>query len=172
MKLNRIGLMVALLIAPLCMNAQNTKLFKYQGEVDAMYSFGLDDETNNINIEIVNGVRFSRYFYAGVGIGATANFSDDAVLVPIYLDVKGFLPVTNKMDLVAGLDLGTKLDYFYGTSGGLMLRPEFGLHFPFTEKSGLKLSLFYELYSYSIPILDKRIHDKTNSFGLKLGFCF
>lgn len=40
MKLNRIGLMVALLIAPLCMNAQNTKLFKYQGEVDAMYSFG------------------------------------------------------------------------------------------------------------------------------------
>lgn len=147
-------------------------MFTYQGEVDAMYAFGMEEETNNFNVEIVNGIRFSRYFYAGVGIGALMNFSDEAVIFPVYLDVKGFFPVSDKMDLVAGLDVGTKLDYFYDTTGGLMLRPEFGIHFPFTEKLGLKLSLFYELYSYSMPILDKRIHDKNNMFGLKLGFCF
>lgn len=54
----------------------------------------------------------------------------------------------------------------------LLFGPEFGIHCPFMEKLGLKLSLFYELYSYSVSILDKRIYDKNNMSGLKLGLCF
>ncbi|MDY3309196.1 MAG: hypothetical protein SOW71_07690, partial [Eubacteriales bacterium] len=44
---------------------------------------------NNLNLEVINGVRFSRYLYAGVGLGATANFSDEAILFPVFIDLKG-----------------------------------------------------------------------------------
>lgn len=137
-----------------------------------MYSFGAEDESSIVNIEAVNGVRFSRYFYAGVGLGLSRNFDDEAVFVPVYLDLKGFLPVSDKMDLVAGLDLGTRLDYTYETSGGLLLRPEFGLNFPFSENTALKVSLFYERYSFDVIINASEVGIHTNQFGLKLGVCF
>ena len=68
------------LFMPLCVGAQNIKYFKYQGEVNTSYSFCVDEELNNLSLEVINGVRFSRYLYAGVGLGATANFSDEAIL--------------------------------------------------------------------------------------------
>lgn len=37
-------------LLPLGLSAQETRLFRYQGEVDLAYSFGIDDETNNINL--------------------------------------------------------------------------------------------------------------------------
>lgn len=57
------------------------------------------------------------YLYAGVGLGATADFSDEAILFPVFIDLKGYMPVTSKMDLIAGVDVGTKLDYTYDMSG-------------------------------------------------------
>ncbi len=154
------------------MSAQEVKTFNYQGEVDLMYSFGIDDETNNVNLEFVNGIRFSRYLFAGVGGGLTMNFGDEAVIVPLYLNVKGYMPVSRKLDLVAGLNLGTKLDYYYDTSGGLLLRPEFGFHFPFRGKSGMDVSIFYEYYSYTVYVLNATIKGKTNQIGFKIGFHF
>ena len=113
--------------ATLCVGAQNAKYFKYQGEINTSYSFCIDEELNNLNLEVINGVRFFRYFYAGVGLGATADFSDEAILFPVFIDLKGYMPVTSKMDLIAGVDVGTKLDYTYDMSGGFLFRPEFGV---------------------------------------------
>lgn len=159
-------------LLPLGLSAQETRLFRYQGEVDLAYSFGIDDETNNLNLEIVNGIRFSRYLYAGIGLGASGNFSDEAITFPIFVDVKGYMPVSDKMDLTAGVDIGTKLDYFYDTSGGLLFRPEFGLHFPVKRKTGIKLTLFYELYAHRIIVSNVQISAKTNQIGLKFGVSF
>lgn len=172
MKSNYICWILAFVLMPLYLDAQNVKRFKYQGEVDVAYSFGIDDETNNMSIEMINGVRFSRYLYAGVGLGAAANLADEAVIIPIYADVKGYLPVSDKLDLTAGLDIGTKLDCYYDMSGGLLFRPEFGLHFPMKRNFGMKLTMFYELYSYKTTILNTTISYKTNQLGLKLGFSF
>lgn len=151
----------------------NTKIFDYQGEVSMRYGFGIDYETNNINLEIVNGVRFSRYFYAGIGIGASTNFSDEAGYIPLYLDLKGYLPVSETTELTAGIDLGTQLDFFYGTSGGFLLRPEFGVNFPLNGNKGLNVTLFYEMYKFTENIMDDvNINMKTNQIGLKIGFSF
>ena len=123
-------------------------------------------------MEVINGVRFSRYLYAGVGLGATANFSDEAILFPVFIDFKGYMPVTGKMDLIAGVDVGTKLDYTYDMSGGFLFRPEFGLNFPMKRRVGLKLTLLYELYSFKTTILNTEARYKTNDIGLKLGVSF
>lgn len=160
------------LFMPLCVGAQNIKYFKYQGEVNTSYSFCVDEELNNLGLEVINGVRFSRYLYAGVGLGATANFSDEAILFPVFIDFKGYMPVTGKMDLIAGVDVGTKLDYTYDMSGGFLFRPEFGLNFPMKRRVGLKLTLLYELYSFKTTILNTEAKYKTNDIGLKLGVSF
>ena len=160
------------LFRPLCDGAQNINYFKYQGEVNTSYSFCVDEELNNLSLEVINGVRFSRYLYAGVGLGATANFSDEAILFPVFIDFKGYMPVTGKMDLIAGVDVGTKLDYTYDMSGGFLFRPEFGLNFPMKRRVGLKLTLLYELYSFKTTILNTEARYKTNDIGLKLGVSF
>lgn len=163
---------LALALLPVWASAQETRMFKYQGEVALSGAFCLDNEEGSFNVEIVNGIRFSRYLFVGVGVGVSASLEDEAVKVPLYVDVKGYMPVTKCTDLFAGIDLGTKLDYDYGLSGGLMLRPEFGLHFQFNEKLGLNVALFYERYSFKMQFAEYGVDAWTNNVGLKLGFHF
>ena len=170
--------MLAFLVMPFCSIAQEiqdtpkVKMFKYQGEIDLGAAAGFDDETFNLSLEIVNGIRFSRYFYAGMGLGLAKSFSDEGVLIPIYGAFKGYFPVKERMDFTAGLDLGTKLDYSYGMSGGIMARPEFGLNFPMKRNVGMRLTLFYEYYSCKFQYLEIITREKTNQIGLKLGVSF
>ena len=168
-------LLTFLLLTSFCLDAQevqNTKLFKYQGEVDLGASAGFDDETFNLSLDIVNGIRFSRHFYAGMGLGLARSFSDEGVLVPIYGTLKGYFPVKNRLDFTAGLDLGTKLDYSYGMSGGILVRPEYGLNFPMKGKVGMRLTLFYEYYSCNYQYMEIETREKTNQIGLKFGVSF
>lgn len=157
---------------PLCIKAQDVKYLKYQGEVNTSFTFSIDEETSNLNLEVINGVRFSRYFFAGAGIGATTSFSDEAILFPIFVDLKGYMPVSRKMDLMAGVDVGTKLDYTYDMTGGFLFRPEFGLNFPLKGKVGLKLTVLYELYNFKTTILDAQVKCRLNEIGIKFGVSF
>ena len=172
MKLNYLYCLLAFLLMQLCIKAQDVKYLKYQGEVNTSFSFSIDEETSNLNLEVINGVRFSRYFFAGAGIGATASFSDEAILFPIFVDLKGYMPVSRKMDLMAGVDVGTKLDYTYDMTGGFLFRPEFGLNFPLKGKVGLKLTLLYELYNFKTTILDAQVKCRLNEIGIKFGVSF
>lgn len=62
MKLNYLYCLLAFLFMPLCIKAQDVKYLKYQGEVNTSFSFSIDEETSNLNLEVINGIRFSRYF--------------------------------------------------------------------------------------------------------------
>lgn len=172
MKLSYLYCLLAFLFMPLYIKAQDVKYLKYQGEVNTSFSFSIDEETCNLNLEVINGVRFSRYFFAGAGIGATASFSDEAIIFPIFVDLKGYMPVSRKMDLMAGVDVGTKLDYTYDMTGGFLFRPEFGLNFPLNRKVGLKLTVLYELYNFKTTILDSQVNCRLNEIGIKFGVSF
>ena len=152
--------------------APKTKNFRYQGSVDFGFSYGMESESAIVHLDIVNGVRFSRYLYAGVGGGAFTDFVDEAIYIPLYFNVKGYVPVGKKVDLMAGVDLGTCLDYNYGTSGGLLLRPEFGISTQFTEKFGMTFAVKYDFYSFKMPLTSYEYRVKTNQIGLKIDFNF
>ena len=138
-------------------NAQEKK-FNYQGEVDLGYSFGLEEDFHYAKIDVINGVRFSRCFFAGAGT--------------IYFNAKGYFPVANNLDLMAGMDVGTKIDYAYETSGGLLLQPMFGICTAMHKNFALNIALKYELYSYRIndSVINSKL--KTNQIGISLGFVF
>ena len=153
------------------------KKIRYQTEIDLSYAYGIEDEISYLNLEWVNGVRFNRYFFAGVGGGASANFEDEGVLVPLYVDLRGYAPGAKKVDFMFGVNLGTKLDCNYGMSGGFLLRPEFGIATRFTEKFGMNFAVRYELYSLGYDVANMtgsidRLRLKTNLIGLKIGFEF
>ena len=143
------------------------KKIRYQTEIDLSYAYGIEDEISYLNLEWVNGVRFNRYFFAGVGGGASANFEDEGVLVPLYVDLRGYAPVAKKVDLMFGVNM----------SGGFLLRPEFGIATRFTEKFGMNFAVRYELYSLGYDVANMtgsidRLRLKTNLIGLKIGFEF
>lgn len=152
-------------------NAQEKK-FNYQGEVDLGYSFGLEEDFHYAKIDVINGVRFSRCFFAGAGIGLARNFSDEEFYIPIYFNAKGYFPVANNLDLMAGIDVGTKIDYAYETSGGLLLQPMFGICTAMHKNFALNIALKYELYSYRIndSVINSKL--KTNQIAISLGFVF
>lgn len=160
-----------LVLSTLASNAREPR-FRYQGEAVLGYTFCLEDDTNNINLEIVNGIRFSRYLFAGAGIGISQNFSDEGTYFPLYVNVKAHLPVSSNLELMPSLNAGTKIDYMYGTSGGLLLQPEFGVGFRLSRNLGINIALRYEIYSWRIndAMINSRL--RTNQIGLRVGFTF
>lgn len=172
--LKKIALALCFVAFAVSVSAQDKK-FDYQGEV----ALGIDyaDSDVNVGAELVNGIRFSRNFSAGVGFGMLASTSDEAVIVPLFVDLKSYWPVANKLDLLFGVDMGTKLDYAYDMSGGFLFRPEFGLAIKLGERYGLNLAFRYSFYSYRTDVLignasNLNVQVRTNHIGFKIGFVF
>ena len=63
MKLNYLYCLLVFLFMSLDVKAQDAKYLKYQGEVNTSFSFSIDEDMVNLNLEVINGVRFSRYFF-------------------------------------------------------------------------------------------------------------
>ena len=149
---------------------------KYQGEVELGASVGSNDY-NCLGLNVINGVRFNKYLYAGVGIGASTSLSDELYEMPFFADIKAFYPVTNKLKLFVVTDLGLKTDFDYA---GFFVNPGFGLNVELGKRLALNVSLRYEYYSVgnSVSImvgsesLNMSYRVNMNSFGLKVGLCF
>ena len=168
--MKRILLLLCVLVS-VAVNAQDRK-FNYQGEAVLGYSFGLEEDFHYVKIDVINGVRFSRYFFAGAGVGIAQNFSDEEFNIPLYFNAKGYFPVAHNLDLVAGMDTGTKIDYIYETTGGLLLQPMFGICTAMRRNFALNIILKYESYSYRVndPASNSRL--RTDQIGISLGFIF
>lgn len=108
---------------------------RYQGEVDLGYSVGVGDfSTGRVNLHTVQGVMVEKYFSAGLGLGIDYyhEFYDKGELfVPIFLNMKGYLPVTEKLSPFISLDLGYGAGATAGVSGcgGFLWSPSLGLRY-------------------------------------------
>lgn len=134
------------------------KNFHYQGELNFGYGLGgkvkdsdgdkADANFSRAFIETVHGVRINEYAFAGLGVGfqyayEDNNFNGEGVgFIPLFLDLKGYYPVTDSFAPYVAIDLGyglpvisTENDYselkggFYASYGvGLNYRKlNFGL---------------------------------------------
>lgn len=113
---------------------------KYQGEVDLGYSVGVGTfSTGRVNLHTVQGVKIADYFSAGLGLGLDYyhEFYDKGELfIPIYANMKGYIPVSEKLSPFISLDLGYGLGATAGVSGcgGFLWSPSVGMrydHFKF-----------------------------------------
>lgn len=155
--------------------AQTNTNIKYQGEVLAGYSagigtFGLD----RVNLHTIQGVRFNEYFSTGLGLGLNfyPNYIYDApeLSMPIFLNAKGYLPVSNSTKLFLSLDLGVSVGLTEGMSGmsGFLIAPAVGASFKVSPKNAINISLGYDCQKWS-----ESITSITNgALAVKLGFQF
>lgn len=153
-------------------NAQSTKV-KYQGDVQLGYSVGIGTfAADRVNLHMINGVRINEYFSTGVGIGLDYYcYNMSELTMPIFLNAKGYLPVSKKTNLFLSMDLGCSVGLTEGFSGmsGFMMTPAIGASFKVANAKAITVSLGYNYQAWSAGGL---LSVNTDALSLKVGFAF
>ncbi len=143
---------------------------KYHGEVDAGYSLGVGLlAIDRVGVYTIQGISVGKYFSTGVGLGAeyvVSNFSDDDfyLMTPIYLNAKGYWPVTDRFSPYVSLDAGVSLGITDEVAyDGIYLTPAVGVKF-----GRLKAQLGYNLLRLSDDNWDYNL----STLQLKVGVMF
>lgn len=163
-------------------NAQNTP--KYQGEANLGYSIGIGSlGFNKVNLHTVQGVKIGEYVSTGVGIGLDwwrgiykeyweekGQFDPGELTLPIYLNVKGYLPMSENTAPYISCDLGYAAGITKGVKnlGGLYLSPSVGLKFySFKAELGFTLQKVADEYVESIYGTNS-----ATAFKISVGYFF
>ena len=151
---------------------------KYHGEVNAGYSVGVGSyAVNRVNLNTIQGVQVGEYFSTGLGIGLDwyrglyADYWEEQgkpdmgeLAMPIYLNMKGYLPVTKTIapyltfDIGYGVGLTEGLDGF----GGLYMTPGIGIKAgKFKAEIGLNVQRIVDI-----------VNVNANAIKLVVGYIF
>lgn len=153
--------------------ASAQKLVRYQGEVDAGYALGVGNlAIDRVNVHVINGVKVGKYFSTGIGLGIDYYHEDgeSALVLPIFLNLKGYLPVTERVSPFFSFDIGAGIgmsDAFDGLSGALYT-PAVGCAFKMGAKKALLVSLGYNIQQFS----ESGVSINMKAVSLKVGFQF
>lgn len=161
-------------------NAQ-TKKAHYQGEAQIGYSIGIGITPNNrANIHLLNGIRFNKYLFTGVGTGLDIYSIDSETLlaIPIFFNLKGYMPVSNTTSMFLSLDLGTAI----GTDeikevNFFSMTPGIGASFNVAEAKAITINLGYCYQALGYYYTGDggsayRGRDNTGAITFKVGFSF
>lgn len=131
--MKKITLLVIMIVTAFTLNAQS--LVKYHGEINAGYSVGIGTfATNRVNVHTIQGVDISKYFSIGVGIGLDYYHElyekgKGELVLPLFLNMKGYLPATETVSPFFSLDLGVGIGLTKGVDGmaGFICTPSVGV---------------------------------------------
>lgn len=174
--MKKIFTVVLLLMCVSFASAQTPKV-KYQGEVQTGVGVGVGTfGFSRAYLQTIQGIRAGEHFSAGLGIGANVYFNYiydlPEVYMPIFLNAKGYLPVSEKTNLFLSLDLGYSVGLTEGVSGmsGLMVTPAVGASFKTRNNKAINLSLGFDCQRWSSGVSGIGIND--GAFSIKIGYQF
>lgn len=86
----------------------------YESEMNIGYGGGGKTETEGMTFgrifaETVQGLRINKYAYTGIGIGFQYSYGLDVAFLPIFVDLKGYYPLNQKIAPYIAVDLGYAL---------------------------------------------------------------
>lgn len=138
----------------------------YHGEVDLGYSIGVGTfGEGRVNLHTIQGVQLGRYFSAGLGLGLDLYHNGPELVVPIYLNMKGYLPVTEKVSPYFSLDIGG------GIGATELLSGLSGLYC--TPAVGVRVGMFKAQLGYNVQrFSESGFGFNTNAIQIKLGVMF
>lgn len=132
--MKKVLLIVMMIFA--CVSGINAQaIAKYQGELDFGYSVGTGTfSTGRVNIHTIHGAKIGEYFSAGLGLGVDYYhefYNMGELYMPIFLNMKGYIPVTDKLSPFASLDMGYGVGVTSGVTGtgGFLWSPSVGLRY-------------------------------------------
>lgn len=148
MKIKKVSLLVTMIVLSFTLNAQS--LIKYHGELNVGYSLGVGTySTDRVNLHTIHGVNISEYFSTGIGVGLdyyTDLLGDDELVLPVFLNVKGYLPVSDNISPFISCDFGVGIGLTEGVKdmSGFYCTPAVGL-----KLSHLALQVGYNMQKHS-----------------------
>ncbi len=151
--------------------ASKNSAVKYQGELLTGFGAGLGDlPMDRIYLQTIQGVRISKYLYTGVGVGLsmimpyTFSYNLPELFMPIYLNIKSYLPVGEKTSMFASLNVGGSFGLTEGVVGtrGIMVCPAVGV----SIKNKVNISLGYEMQKIS----ESFISLNADAISLKISY--
>ena len=157
-----------MLLAAVCVAAAASAQvpIKYQGEVDLGCSLGVGAlSSERINIHTIQGVKVGEYFSTGVGIGADYYISGEDMTIPLFLNLKGYIPTNSIVTPYASLDLGAGIGVagVFKGGAGLLLNPAVGV----------QIGMFKVQLGYSLQQLTESwVSLNFNAVQFKLGVVF
>lgn len=156
--------------ALMCFGFANAQGLKYQGEVSLGFGAGVGTyNVNRVPIHTVHGVRLGENFFVGAGIGVDI-FSKDGLsgtIIPIFANAKGYLPVSEKVSLLAALDLGYGIGAGdFSSLGGLYVYPQVGCSLKVAPKYALDFTVGYNSQSLS----EQGASINMGAIGFKVAF--
>lgn len=139
---------------------------RYRGEINWGYALGLDDAPDRIVFETIHGSKINQYAFVGVGAGFNAyhgllsydGYSLSEVwgmTVPVFLDLKGFYPVSDDFAPYIDLGLGASIGVMEVEGSGFFANVGFGFNY---KKFNLGLNF--------------QSDNKAKGFAFKLGVAF
>lgn len=145
---------------------------RYQGEFNLGYV-----TPSSVLLETVHGVRINKYVFAGLGMGF--RYASEMVYtshgyevtgselyyMPVFANIKGYYPVTNRIEPFLNLSLGYAADLGGEESGGFYCDFGTGIRF---WKFAFGLGLLHQ--SFSIETSDESWSWKNTGFYIKVGF--
>jgi opacity protein-like surface antigen len=153
--------MLSALFLSLSVNAQNKG---YEKSVEIGYAVGVGKYNNDIfNFSMVNGYRFNNTLFAGIGVGvgysnalngvdistfgSTTEYRTDAILIPIYANIKTNLSKDSKISPFLSLNVGYSIDANQNLKDapGFYIKPNFGVDFKITDKTSI-----YGLFGFNL----------------------
>jgi hypothetical protein len=174
--MRKIVSVIACLLVCVTISAQQpAKKIRYQGDVQLGYSIGAGEwAMDRVNLHLINSARFNDYVSLGFGLGLDVytEFDEIDVAIPLFINVKGYLPVKNNIDLFASLDLGASVGVSEGMNGmaGLKLTPAIGVMFKGNQNPhhAFIISIGYDNQAWS----QGGMSVNTNALSFKIGVSF
>lgn len=148
---------------------------KYQGEVNLGYSLGVGTiSLSRVNIHTIQSAKIGSYFSAGVGVGLDYYHDIDKymgdewdkgeLVLPIYLDLAGYIPASDNVSLLASFDIGVGIGLTEGVSdnSGLYLAPAVGV----------KINKFKAQLGYTMQKWGDLFDNTSGAVQIKVGVVF
>ena len=130
---------------------------------------------------MINGARFNQYLSAGLGIGLDYYYyrKDSFLSLPLFANVKGYLPISDIVNLYASLDCGYAFSLSGEKSGdverdmkGFLISPGFGAGFKVAEGKTVTIGLAYNQQHGKRSYSGGSNNLKYKTFGLNIGYIF
>lgn len=163
----KVLLILAVLLSVFTLNSQAQSESKYLGEIDLGYSIGTGiSSVDLVSFYTTHGVKFNDYLSVGAGIGIDYYFPpdiDNIVCMPIYANIKGYLPTSSKVKPFASLDIGYGVMFDEYISGGVYISPSVGI-----KVNKLKIQFGY----HSQKATDDGFGASAGAIQFKIGLMF
>lgn len=164
-----LALLVLLMLSVSYANAQKGAYeygaVNYQGEIHLGYGFGTGTVSEDrVSLHTIHGAKIGKYLFMGAGVGADLyyDFDDPEIIIPLYLNLKGYVPVTRYVSPFISFDVGA--GFFTSdmdSTAGLIIYPSIGV-----KAKKFAVQVGYYMQRIPIPALDTSVNMGSIQFRL------